>query len=139
MLKQPADAEDVLQQAFVTVFTKLDQFRMQSTLGAWIKRIVINACIDHLRIKNYVDEWDSNIEVPEPQTQVEAEQPYCIEQIKKAMEHLPMGFRVVLNLYLFEGLDHIEIASYLGISHSTSKTQYHRAKKRLVTLLNELN
>ncbi len=136
MLKNQADAEDVLQQSFVDVFRKLDQYRMEAAIGAWIKRIVINNCLTFLRKKNPIDEWDDNYDAVEESSMDRSEDPaYTVESIKRAMELLPDGYRVILSLYLFEGLDHIEISEYMNISVSTSKTQYHRAKKKLLALI----
>lgn len=136
MLKNQADAEDVLQQSFVDVFRKLDQYRMEAAIGAWIKRIVINNCLTFLRKKNPIDDWDDNYDAVEESSMDRSEDPaYTVESIKRAMELLPDGYRVILSLYLFEGLDHIEISEYMNISVSTSKTQYHRAKKKLLALI----
>lgn len=137
MLGNPQDAEDVLQVAFVDVFRRIDTFKFESSIGAWIKRITVNRCIDHLKKQrlltqelepqhHFISEADE-VEAPEPS--------YTVEGIKQAMEQLPDGYRVVLSLYLFEGYDHEEIGSILGITSSTSKSQYHRAKKRLLDLL----
>lgn len=135
MLKNQADAEDVLQQSFVDVFRKLDQYRMEAAIGAWIKRIVINNCLTFLRKKSPIDEWDDNYDAVEESSIADDDPTYTVESIKRAMELLPDGYRIILSLYLFEGLDHIEISEHLGISVSTSKTQYHRAKKKLLALI----
>ena len=132
MLKNRADAEDVLQLSFSDVFRKLDQYRMEASIGAWIKRIVINNCLTFLRSKKALDEWDDKYDAIDDSDDTADEIDYDVQSIKRAMEKLPAGYRVSITLYLFEGLDHIEIAEYLGISVSTSKTQYHRAKKKLI-------
>jgi len=136
MLKNQADAEDVLQLSFTDVFRKLNQYRMEASIGAWIKRIVINNCLDYLRKKKSLAEWDEKYDAVEvDQTESQEEVQYNVDAIKRAMAQLSPGYRVSLSLYLFEGLDHAEIAEYLGTSVSTSKTQYHRAKKKLIELM----
>ncbi len=137
MLKSEADAEDALQIAFIDVFTKLDSFRYESTIGAWIKRIVVNTCINHLKKRKLVTaEWDDRLAEPEDSAPPdEEEQNYQVARIKRAMEELPDGYRVVFSLYLMEGYDHAEIAGILNISVATSKSQYSRARQRIRELL----
>ncbi len=130
------DAEDLLQNSFVDVFTKLDTFRFQSSVGAWIKRIVINNCINFLKKKRLFFEEIDDAHGNQPEhTITEADSPLSVESIERAMFRLPDGYRVVFSLYLLEGYDHQEIASILGVSVATSKSQYSRARKRLRELL----
>jgi len=134
MMKKREDAEDALQDAFVDVFRKLDTFRFESTLGAWIKRIVVNTCLNLLKKrKDFMVELEN---APELSTTEEdawdfEEQHYKVSLIKNALQLLPSGYRVICSLYLFEGFDHQEIANLLDISVSTSKSQLHRAKIKL--------
>lgn len=139
MLGNPHDAEDVLQVAFVDVFGRIETFKFESSIGAWIKRIVVNRCIDHLKKRRLLTETldvqrheaeDGPLEVVEGYTPE-----MNVESVKRALNQLSEGYRVVLSLYLFEGYDHEEIGEILGISSSTSKSQYHRGKKRLRELL----
>ncbi len=131
------DAEDLLQASFADAFHKLSYFRGDSTIGAWIKRIVINNCLNHLKRRRFRfaelndHHTDTNYE-PEVEDDGEALQ---VEAIKAAVCKLPDGYRTVLTLYLFEGLDHAEIADALRISEQTSKSQYSRARKRLRDVL----
>ncbi len=138
MVKNETDAEDILQNAFVDVFTKLDSFRYQSAVGAWIKRIVVNNCINFLKKRRvYFDELDErhgNILFEETGFSDDSLQ-LNVGSIKRAVQQLPDGYRVVLSLYMFEGYDHGEIAEILSISEATSKSQYSRAKKKLRGLL----
>ena len=134
MLGNAEDAEDVLQLAFVDVFRRLDQFRQESTIGAWIKRIVVNRCLDHLRKRKVVIEsFDDQVhDLPQAASPgASSELSYSVDDIQRAVYDLPDGYRVVLTLYLFEGYDHEEISEILDISVSTSKSQYHRAKRKL--------
>ena len=132
MVKNETDAEDILQNAFVDIFTKLDSFRYQSAVGAWIKRIVVNNCINFLKKRRvYFDELDErhgNILFEET---TKDSPKLDVGSIKRAVTQLPDGYRVVLSLYMFEGYDHGEIAEILNISEATSKSQYSRAKKKL--------
>lgn len=134
MVTNEQDAEDLLQNSFVDVFTKLHSFRYQSAIGAWIKRIVINNCINYLK-KNrlYIEELDDRHSDTILDRGVSKSDPpsLSVDKVKLAMGHLPEGYRVVFSLYLFEGYDHKEIASILDISEATSKSQYSRAKKKL--------
>ncbi|MEM6735045.1 MAG: sigma-70 family RNA polymerase sigma factor [Bacteroidota bacterium] len=134
-----ADAEDVLQEAFVNAFQNLNSYREDATFGAWLKRIVVNKALNHLQ-KSKKDLMLANeIKAHEPKVDwtEETEPAYTVESIKKVMRELPSGFRTVLSLYLFEGYDHKEISEILGITESTSKSQYKRAKDRLKTILKQ--
>jgi len=134
MLRNESDAEDVLQNSFVDVFTHLDSFQHQSSIGAWIKRIVVNNCINFLKKRKlYFEELTSNHwqEIDAKEEDYSPEINYKVQNIQKAMAALPDGYRVVCTLYLIEGYDHKEIGSVLGISEATSKSQYSRAKKKL--------
>jgi RNA polymerase sigma factor (sigma-70 family) len=134
MLGNSFDAEDVLQNSFVDVFTKIDSFRSESTLGAWIKRIVINNCINHLKRKRiYFEEISERHDeaADNPGMDTLDDRSLDVRRIKRAMAELPDGYRVVFSLYLLEGYDHKEIAEILNISESTSKSQYSRAKSKI--------
>ncbi len=131
MVQSEGDAQDVLQNSFVDVFTKLDRFRNESTIGAWIKRIVINNSINHIKKKRISTEWlDEKMDVIPEETSKET-MDYSVEGIKKAVANLPEGYRVIFSMYAFEGYDHSEISEILGISLSTSKSQYSRAKQKI--------
>lgn len=138
MLKNREDAEDVLQNSFIDVFTKLHMFRGDSTIGAWIKRIVINNCINFIKKRRILltDLEQSRIEnIPEESSADEVE--IDVKSVQEALYQLPDGYRVVFSLYAIEGYDHAEIAEILETSVSTSKSQYSRAKKRMREILKE--
>ncbi|MEM7102416.1 MAG: RNA polymerase sigma factor [Bacteroidota bacterium] len=137
MLNNVSDAEDVLQNSFIDVFTKLHHFRGESTIGAWIKRITVNNCINFLKKRKLelVELGDKNHPmVNEPEFTFE-EDLQNIELIKKAIPQLPDGYRVVFSLYMLEGYDHVEIAEIMDINVSTSKSQLNRAKKKLKSII----
>lgn len=131
MVQNSHDAEDLLQSVFVEVFTKLESFRYECSIGAWIKRITINKSINFLKSKKLVlQELTANHDLtPEPEP--DREPLFTVDRIRKAVEQLPDGYRVVFSLYAFEGYDHEEIAQILDISEATSKSQYSRAKAKL--------
>ncbi len=132
------DAEDIVQDSFVEAFKKLETFKYESTFGAWLKRIVINKSINHLKAKRIqYTEFDGNEQGvdEEPNQEVDAVE---IDKVKKGIALLSLGYRQIINLYLLEGYDHVEIGEILGISTSTSKSQYHRAKKKLIQIVKEL-
>ena len=133
MLGNEADAEDLLQNSFIDVFTKLDSFRYQSSIGAWMKRIVINNCINFLKRKRlrFTELEPLHGELNPSEEETPSGEGLSVEVVREAMMKLPEGYRVVFSLYLLEGYDHKEIAGILGISEATSKSQFSRAKKKL--------
>lgn len=133
------DAEDMLQEAFTDCFRKIGSYRTESTFGAWLKTIVINRCISRLRKREaelvFIDDYSRHeMQQDEPQEMIWPDP----SVIARAVERLPDGYRVVFSLYLLEGYDHTEISQILGISESTSKTQYSRAKEKLKKILSEM-
>lgn len=130
--RRQEDAEDALQEAFISAFKNLHHYRGDATFGAWLKRIVVNKSINVLKKRKHElfpdnEEWD----VAEAQVETEYREGLTVGRVKQAIEELPDGYRTVLSLYLLEGYDHEEIAGILGISESTSKSQLNRAKKKL--------
>ncbi|MFD2886035.1 RNA polymerase sigma factor [Chitinophaga cymbidii] len=135
MTGHSSDAEDVLQEAFVQVFKNLEKLESDSSLTAWIKRIVVNHCLSYLRKKKV--SWE---EVGEMEAAVETEvdeeaHALTVSMVKEAIRELPDGYRTVLNLYIFEEYSHREIAALLGITESTVKTQFMRAKEKVRQLV----
>ena len=132
-----AEAEDVLQEAFLSAFQNVQAFKHESTFGSWLKRIVVNQAIGTLRKRKIeTDTLDHDRDFADPQEHFnEDEIQYEVSKLKTAMQKLPEGYKIVLNLYLFEGYDHAEISQVLGISEATSKTQYLRAKRKLIEIL----
>jgi RNA polymerase sigma-70 factor (ECF subfamily) len=137
ILNDVAEAEDVLQEAFLDAFTRIVDFRQETTFGLWLKQIVINRAINNLRKRKVEFVSLDGVEVADENETSVAETALKVEYIKHAMDKLPDGYRVVLSLYLFEGYDHEEIAHILKISENTSRSQYMRAKRKLNILLAE--
>ena len=133
MTNNREDAEDILQEAFTECFRNIASFRFESTFGAWLKTILINRSINYLKKKKIILVYPSDL--PEIQEKEPEEPEYDTEKIFRGIEKLPDGYRIVLTLYLLEGYDHSEISQIMGISESTSKSQYSRAKEKLRTLL----
>ncbi len=133
MMNDAEDARDMLQEGFVDAFRRLESFRFESTFGAWLKKIMINKCINELEKRRivWVDEEisDENIADSGNERINEEELQLSVERVKKAMNRLPEGARVIFSLYLLEGYDHTEISEILHISESTSKTQFMRARQ----------
>jgi RNA polymerase sigma-70 factor (ECF subfamily) len=131
------DAEDVLQESFTDAFMQLKHFENKSTFGAWLKQIVVNKSINHLKKKrlSLLDLDNVNDQGAGEEETDEENVWFTVDLIKLTLEDLPDGYRTVLSLYLFEGYDHEEISKILHVAPSTVRTQYIRAKKKLLTLL----
>ncbi len=129
-----AEAEDIMQDSFLAAYEKIDTYSGKVSFGSWLKKIVVNKSLDALRKKRIelIELSDQITALDEEQQINEDEIQFQIEKVKEAMEKLPDGYRIVLSLYLFEGYDHDEIAGILGINSSTSRSQFARAKQRLL-------
>lgn len=130
------DAEDMLQEGFIKIFSQIHTFENRGSLEGWIRRIIVHTCINNLkknkRFNDSVDLIHAN------SIQVREESIPSIIQAKEVVECirvLPIGYRTVLNLYAIEGYSHREIASMLDIEESTSRSQYTRAKAMLEDVL----
>lgn len=135
IVNNEAEAEDVLQESFISAFRSLDHYRGDATFGSWLKRIVVNKAINVLKSRKTEPlPEDENFDVQE-EIGTQQEFKFSVVEVKAAMERLPDGYRSVLSLYLLEGYDHSEIAEILGISESTSKSQFNRSKKKLREIL----
>lgn len=137
MMGNREEAEDMLQESFSEAFRRLESFRFDSTFGAWLKRIVVNRCINEIKRKRArLEFFDDLSPFHEKEDLSDAAEAWLSpEMVKKAMAGLPRGSRMIFSLYLLEGYDHQEIAQILGISESNSKTQYMRARQRIKEIL----
>lgn len=135
--KSQQEAEDILQEAFIKVFDHLNNFRKESKLYSWIKRIVVNTALNHQRSKLYLYPM-----VDVETVRIQDEKSFSLshfhyEDLMKMIQNLPVGCKVIFNLYAVEGYKHNEIADMLNISEGTSKSQYSRAKQLLKEMLVE--
>ena len=135
-LKNYEDAEDVLVDALFKVMTKIDMYHGNGSFEGWIRRIVVNEALMHLR-KNHNFKMTVEISNIDIKSVVTIEDELAAQDILKLLEKLPTGYRTVFNLYVVEGYKHREIAEELGISINTSKSQLILAKKRLQALVKE--
>ncbi|MDC6384502.1 sigma-70 family RNA polymerase sigma factor [Flagellimonas taeanensis] len=138
-LKNPDDAEDVLQESFIKAFQRIHQFKGEVTFGAWLKRIVVNGSIDFLKSKHQrTEELDENYLHVAEEDDWSVEESISLEQVKAAIEELPGKYRYVVQLFLVEGYDHSEISQILGISDTASRTRLLRGKAQLKEKLKDL-
>jgi RNA polymerase sigma-70 factor (ECF subfamily) len=139
ILNNRQEAEDIMQEAFLDAFKKIDLYKGTGSFGAWLKRIVVNKSIDHLRSKKDTLSLEEEIIAEEDikETSIEDED-YVnntftrLEEIRNALEKLPEHHKIVVSLYLLEGYDHQEIAQILNISYNNVRARYFRAKKELL-------
>ena len=134
--KSKEDAEDMLQEGFIKVFTQLQQFKQEGSLEGWIRKIVVHTCINHLKKNKKFSEsvdliYANSIHIKEDMI------PSIMQakQLVECIRILPLGYRTVLNLYAIEGFSHKEIGEMLDIKESTSRSQYTRAKAMLEEIL----
>jgi RNA polymerase sigma factor (sigma-70 family) len=131
-VRQPDEAEDVLQDAFVKIYQHIDSFRFESPLEAWLRRIVVNTALKHLRKQK---NWQHTVDIADlapvlPQADESLPALYH-QQLLELVQSLPPGCRAVFNLYAIDGFTHADIAEQLGISEGTSKSQLFRARSLL--------
>lgn len=138
ILNNHTEAEDVLQESFIDAFHHIHSFENKSSFGAWLKQIVVNKSINHLKKKRIVLVEIEHAEINNRASDTEEEEKeieWQVERVREAITRLPAGYRTVLSLYLLEGYDHEEIAQILDVAESTTRTQYIRAKQKLLTIL----
>ena len=139
ILNNTAEAEDVMQESFLTAFRKLDEYSGEGEFGAWLRRIVVNNAIDVLKKKQPALSFatENLPDMEEPKEDDDDETDYKVSEIKEAMKLLPEDHRAIISLFLFEGYDHEEIAQILRISYNASRTRFSRAKQKLKNVLAE--
>lgn len=131
--KSIVDAEDVLQDGFVKVFKHLHSYKFEGELGGWIRKIMVNTALNFLKTnKKYQYDLSFSemplhpVSVNDPVIQLQT------KELSELIRQLPTGFQTIFNLHAIEGYTHIEIASMLGISDGTSRSQYARARALLI-------
>jgi RNA polymerase sigma factor (sigma-70 family) len=135
------EAADVLQESFIDAFSRICDFRQESTFGLWIKQIVVNKSISVLRKRRVefvaIEDADAEAFAIEEETD-EEEIEYQVARVKRGIELLPDNYRVVLTLYLLEGYDHEEISHILKMSENTSRSQLLRARRKLIEIVKNI-
>jgi RNA polymerase sigma-70 factor (ECF subfamily) len=140
MVGNVADAEDLLQEIFLSAHRKLESFRGESTLGTWLYRLAVNQCLDYLRSRtgrtsHLTDPLDDEAGLPEAGGRSLADRTVSKMDLERALAQLPVGCRTAFVLHDVEGLEHKEIGEVMGIAEGTSKSQVHKARLRLRSLL----
>lgn len=131
-----AQAEDLLQEVFISLYQEIMKGCQIEHFGGFSKRVAINKTIRFLRNNKHMLIFaDEQMDVAEETSEEEEHFEMRVEEVKKAISSLPAGYRTIVNLYTVEGLQHDEIAQLLGISPTTVRTQYHRAKKKILSLV----
>jgi len=139
IVKDTAEAEDIMQESFLKAFRILPQTNIAAGFGGWLKKIVINKSLDAVRKRKiYFEDVDEmrDVAIDESSYDTQGESvSKTIARIKAAMTELPEKYRTVLSLNLLEGYDHDEISGLLGITTSTSRAQLSRGKQKLLAIL----
>jgi RNA polymerase sigma factor (sigma-70 family) len=143
IVNNESEAEDIMQESFLSAFEKIGTYSGCVSFGAWLKKIVLNRSLDVLRknSKLIFEDIDAHSETAIEDTHdmyQEDESLIRIEAIKESIKRLPDKSRIILSLYLIEGYDHEEISEILSISGSTSRSQFSRAKQRLIIELRDI-
>jgi RNA polymerase sigma factor (sigma-70 family) len=127
------EAEDFLQEAFIMVFRKLNQYKGKGDLGAWIRRIVVNTSLNCIKARHHFKDIIAIDNIPEKALILE---PVNDNELMELVHRLPTGCKTVFNLYAIEGYSHDEIGKMLNIKASTSRSQFMKARKMLMQKLN---
>jgi RNA polymerase sigma-70 factor (ECF subfamily) len=143
MLGNQADAEDMLQEIFLTAHRKMASFRGDSALGTWLYRLAVNLCLDYLRSRtgravHMTDALEDEPSLPDTATHSLAERTVTKMDLERALAQLPEGCRTAFVLHDVQGLEHREVAEVMGIAEGTSKSQVHKARMRLRAMLGKV-
>ena len=142
IVRNSAEAEDIIQEAFLSAFRKIDEYQGAASFGSWLRQIVVNRALDVLRSKKeFVPVEDIHLadeDAGQEENYLEIIN-YRIDRIRKGIERLSDDDRIIISLFLLEGYDHEEIAQVLDISYNASRTRYSRARQRLRDLLGREN
>ena len=132
--KSLADAEDVLQEGFMRVFKNLHQYRQEGELGAWVRRIMVTTALNFLkRNAKYQNDLAFEKINLHPVTDENPEITLDTKELASLIQQLPTGYQTIFNLHAVEGYTHVEIGELLGITDSTSRSQYARARALMIT------
>ncbi|MCC8019344.1 MAG: sigma-70 family RNA polymerase sigma factor [Rikenellaceae bacterium] len=137
-VKDRSLAEDIMHDGFITIFTKIGEFRGEGSFEGWCRRIFVNTALGHLRKKNALDESDNIDDIRWLEGGgTDAVEKMSGDELLEVIDHLPQGYRTILNLYAVEGYSHKEIGEMLGISENTSRSQYFRARGKLMEIIGQ--
>ncbi|MBN1950099.1 MAG: sigma-70 family RNA polymerase sigma factor [Bacteroidales bacterium] len=142
ILRDRMEAEDIVQDSFITAFRTLESYKQDAPFDAWIRRIVINRSLDKLRKKRPLfveledEQYAFNIRADEETGFPDKPDREKLEQIRREFIKLPEGYRIIFSLYYYEGFDHDEIAEITGITASTSRSQLSRARQKIINAIN---
>jgi RNA polymerase sigma-70 factor (ECF subfamily) len=140
IVQHTGEAEDILQETFVDAFEDLNHFFSHPQPAAWLKRVGINKAIGLLRKrKHLLLDWEADLPDNNDPPLDEAGFEMQLTQVLYAIEELPIGYKTIVQLYLIEDIPQQEIAKMLGISHNTVRSQYFRARKHIVRLVQKMN
>lgn len=137
IVNKKSHAEDIMQEAFLIAFEKISTYSNEVSFGAWLKKIVVNKSLDHLRKQKYefetfeeeIHDFEDDIEIAETDNNKTA------EKLKNIIQSLPDKYRIVFSLYHLEGYDHDEISKIMNITASTSRSQLTRAKQKIIEMM----
>ena len=131
MVKDDALAQDLMHEAFLKAFKKIDSFTGEATFGSWLKRIVINQCLDQIKKQRLNLVFDESMNIEQADDYLESDATISREEVISTIATLKEKYALILKLYLIEGYDHVEISEILDIPVKTSRIQLHRGKKLL--------
>ncbi|MBP6824996.1 MAG: RNA polymerase sigma factor [Saprospiraceae bacterium] len=140
--RTPADAADILQEGFLKVFSKLEQFQFQGSFEGWIRRIMVNTALRTYQKQRFDHEYSGYEQLPDSPVDPDAISTLSEAELMRVINQLPEGYRVVFNLVAIEGYSHAEVAETLGIQESTSRSQLTKARRWLceqIEILHKIN
>ncbi len=127
-------ASDALHDGFIKVFNSIEKYEAKGDVGAWIRRIIVNTCIDIIKTKNKISfsELESHTDVP-----TDFHETMTYDALLLLLDMLPLGNRMVFTMHVIDGMDHVEIAKALHITETTSRTHLFKARKKLQDIINK--
>ncbi len=140
--RTPADAADILQEGFLKVYSKLEQFQFQGSFEGWIRRIMVNTALRTYQKQRFDHEYTGYEQLPDAPVDPDAISALSEAELLRVISQLPEGYRVVFNLVAIEGYSHAEVAETLGIQESTSRSQLTKARRWLceqIDILHKIN
>ncbi len=138
--KDQHEAHDLLQDGFIKIFNKLGSYNGKGALGAWLCRLMVNNCLDHIRkTKNQRNHVEVDLADTYENATSEILSNLSVQDILKYIQQLPTGYKTVFNMFAIEGYSHREIAEELGVTENTSKSQFRKARLQLIEIIEHNN